>query len=252
MKEVDRVRTLVADRIRQKNLTETGLSTDIGRNRAYISQYLKRGTPEVLPEDVRELLAPYLGVTPNELRGAPRSGRTELNNSPTASKAPKAPPRAPPFADPQPTDMVRTVDVPAVGSLPRDIPVYGVAVGGSDGDFQFNGTAIDYVRRPPGIAHATGVFAVYVTGDSMSPRYEEGDLVFVHPGRQPKIGDDVIVEMFGSDVEPAGNCYIKKLVRRTPTVVICQQYNPSSELQYEASDIKRIYKILTTADLLGV
>ena len=101
--------------------------------------------------------------------------------------------------------------VPAPASLPRDVPLRGIAVGGDDGSFEFNGEIVDYVLRPPGIARARDVFAVYVVGDSMAPRYEEGDLVFVHPGRPPHSGCDVLVELLEEETEP-GPCLIKRLV----------------------------------------
>ena len=41
-----------------------------------------------------------------------------------------------------------------VNTMPTDVPVFGIAVGGSSGDFRFNGQVVDYVRRPPGIAPA--------------------------------------------------------------------------------------------------
>ena len=46
------------------------LSGVIGRNAAYLQQYLRRGTPRVLPEMDRRLLAAYFDVDETEL-GAP-------------------------------------------------------------------------------------------------------------------------------------------------------------------------------------
>ncbi len=47
-----------------------GLSRFVGRNPAYIQQYLKRGSPRALPEDVRRTLARYFGVDETVLGGA--------------------------------------------------------------------------------------------------------------------------------------------------------------------------------------
>jgi len=46
------------------------LSRLIGRNPAYIQQYIKRGSPKNLPERERNILARYYGVAP-QLLGAP-------------------------------------------------------------------------------------------------------------------------------------------------------------------------------------
>lgn len=142
--------------------------------------------------------------------------------------------------------------LPGMAAFPRDLPVYGVAVGGADGDFSFNGSVVDYVRRPPALAMVADAFAVYVIGDSMSPRYEHGDLVFVHPGRPAQPGSDVVVELHGEHGEP-GPCYVKRLMRRTPDRVLLAQFNPPrDDIAFAAGHIKAVYRILTPAELLGV
>ena len=71
----------------------------------------------------------------------------------------------------------------AAGAWPRDVPVYGVTVGGSDGDFMLNvGQVVDFARRPPTLGRRT-VFALYVQGASMSPWRVPGGLVFLDPVR---------------------------------------------------------------------
>ena len=78
-------------------------------------------------------------------------------------------------------------DVPVLspGDLPKDVPVYGVAVAGDAGDFSFNGERIDTARRPPGLAGRAGVFAIYVVGDSMEPWRKPGDLLYLDQHRPP-------------------------------------------------------------------
>ena len=148
--------------------------------------------------------------------------------------------------------LAGAAELPGNNVLPRDLPVYGVAVGGVEGDFSFNGSVVDYVRRPPMLTRIGNAFGVYVTGDSMSPRFDHGDLVFVHPGRPAQPGNDVIVELHGEHGEP-GPCYIKRLVRRTPDRVQLSQFNPPrDDIVIEAARIKAIYRILTAAEMLGV
>lgn len=50
------------------------LSGVIGRNASYLQQYLKRGSPRVLPEMDRRLLAAYFDVDETEI-GAPERYR---------------------------------------------------------------------------------------------------------------------------------------------------------------------------------
>ena len=49
-------------------------SLAIGRNHAYLQQFIQRGTPRRLPEEVRHALAAYLGVTESALRDPITSG----------------------------------------------------------------------------------------------------------------------------------------------------------------------------------
>ncbi|MEQ1725113.1 MAG: S24 family peptidase [Sphingopyxis sp.] len=63
---------MVLDRIaRARGEDYASLSRLIGRNPAYIQQYLKRGTPRILPERERALLADYLMIDERVL-GAPQ------------------------------------------------------------------------------------------------------------------------------------------------------------------------------------
>jgi Peptidase S24-like len=50
-----------------------GLSKLVGRNAAYIQQFIKRGTPKRLPEIERGILARYFGVDEKLLGGMPSS-----------------------------------------------------------------------------------------------------------------------------------------------------------------------------------
>ena len=155
-----------------------------------------------------------------------------------------------PIADPQRPTPVRRDIAPA--RMPRDVEVLGTAVGGGDREFAFNGEVIDRVRRPPGVAAASGIFAVYVAGDSMAPRFDPGDLVYVNPHLPARPGTDVIVELHGADEVP-GACYVKRYVRRAGGLVVLAQFNPPrDDIEIPEDRVKKIYRILTTAELLGI
>ena len=60
----------VLDRLVAKNGDDyAGLSKLIGRNSAYIQQFIKRGSPKRLPEKERGILARYFGVDEKILGG---------------------------------------------------------------------------------------------------------------------------------------------------------------------------------------
>ena len=61
------VREKIKNLIKKKNYNLRDLSRNIKKNDAYLQQYLYRGTPKVLPEKYRYLLAELLDVNVNEL-----------------------------------------------------------------------------------------------------------------------------------------------------------------------------------------
>jgi phage repressor protein C with HTH and peptisase S24 domain len=139
-----------------------------------------------------------------------------------------------------------------VSALASDVPVFGTAVGGHDGDFAFNGQVVDYVRRPPGVAKLRNIYALWVTGDSMAPWNSSGDLIYVTPSRPPVTGDHVVVELIGENDHEPGTAMVKLLTGRTTTHLKLKQYNPESEFMVPLSRVKAVHKVLTLRDLLGV
>ncbi len=138
-----------------------------------------------------------------------------------------------------------------LASLPSDVPVYGIAVGGSEGDFRFNGQVVDYVRRPPGIANHRNVYALWILGESMSPWNKDGDLIYVSPAKPPIVGDHVVVQLQEtSDGEP-GVAMVKLLIGKTPTQLKLRQYNPQREFALPLAKVKSVHKVLSLRDLLG-
>jgi phage repressor protein C with HTH and peptisase S24 domain len=185
-------------------------------------------------------IAAALGTTAEELiHGATISVPT--STAVAAEFAPSLP--KPPRAAPSEINL---------GSLPRDVPVLGQAVGGDNGDFYFNGQIIDYLRRPPGIAAARDVFGLYVTGTSMYPKYEEGEPIYVSAARPPAVGDYVVIELHEQQ-EGTGNAgYVKRLVRRTPTKIVCEQFNPPMEVEYDRRAVKSVFRVIPYPELVGI
>ena len=80
--------------------------------------------------------------------------------------------------------------------MPHDVPVMGTATCNSDnGSFKLDTSIIDYVHRPPALLMTKDLYALYVEGDTMEPRFNAGDLVFVHPHKPVRIGDSVVVQI---------------------------------------------------------
>ncbi|WP_374312463.1 helix-turn-helix transcriptional regulator [Dongia sp.] len=134
--------------------------------------------------------------------------------------------------------VVRTVALNEDG--PRDLPVFGQVQGGFDGvevDYQ---NPVEYIQRPPSLFGAKKACGVYVTGDSMEPRYYAGEIVLVDPRKPVRSGDFVVVEL------PDHRAIVKRLVRRNDNGALLCQLNPREEQHVPRSGIVGLYRIVGT------
>ncbi|PST22001.1 phage repressor protein C [Mesorhizobium plurifarium] len=124
----------------------------------------------------------------------------------------------------------------------KKIPVFGQAVGGVDGEFIMNGNVLYEVMAPPILSDISGAYAVSVSGDSMYPRYEDGEVCFVDPSRRVRKGDYVIAQI---RLEEGGAllAYVKKFVRHNSSELVLEQFNPHKELRFEAHTVHSVHYI---------
>lgn len=134
-----------------------------------------------------------------------------------------------------------TVLTPLVGQG-KKIPVFGQAVGGVDGEFLMNGNVLYEVMAPPTLSDISGAYAVSVSGDSMSPRYEDGEICFVDPRRPVRRGDYVIAQI-RLEENGALLAYVKKFVRHNTAELVLEQFNPPKELRFDANTVHSVHYI---------
>ena len=65
----DAVRDRLDALIRERGVSYAALSALLGRNPAYVQQFIKRGSPRKLDEADRRLLAEFFGVAEADLGG---------------------------------------------------------------------------------------------------------------------------------------------------------------------------------------
>lgn len=131
-----------------------------------------------------------------------------------------------------------------------DVPVLGTALGGDGtGDFLLNGQPLHYVKRPAKFAGRDDLFALYVSGSSMEPRYFGGELVFCERRRAPAIRDHVVVEMhpLNDGTVPA---FLKRLEAITGNSVKLYQYNPQKTFEIDRKRIRQIIRVLSLNDMV--
>lgn len=123
------------------------------------------------------------------------------------------------------------------------IPVYGQAVGGVDGEFVMNGDRLEDVFAPPSLSSVVGAYAVYVAGESMEPRYFDGEIVFVNPMKRARRGDFVVAQIRFQEHGPT-LAYVKRFVRWNAKELVLSQYNPEKELRFAAGQVVSVHLVV--------
>lgn len=130
---------------------------------------------------------------------------------------------------------------PINGSSVR-IPVYGQAVGGIDGEFIMNGSILYEVLAPPQIAKISGAYGVLISGDSMYPRYEDGEIAFIDPTRRVKKGDYVVAQI-QMDEHSAPHAFVKRFLRHNAEELVLSQFNPPKDLVFDHDSVVSVHFI---------
>lgn len=220
----DAVRDLIRKQVDRLELDLANVSKKIGRNHAYLWQFLYRGVPRDLPESEREKLAPIIGVEESQLRATTVPGATrKAAASPNARGLTQAP-------------------------ITTRVPAYGHPVGGKDGQFVLNGNKVADIIAPSSLQSVPEAYAVYVVGDSMAPRYFAGEAVFVNP-RLPVRRDDFVVAQIATDEGgEAPLAYVKRFVSMDAKTLKLAQFNPKKMLEFPRSKVVSIHRIIMGGD----
>lgn len=214
---MDSVRNLIVARVAELGLSLSELSLRAGKNHAYFQQFIKRGVPDRLPEEVRALVAQILRVDEAQLKMVGHKSVT-----------PPVPPNA---------------EVSGEVQIATRIPVYGQAVGGRDGEFILNGNKVADILAPPSLSRIAGAYAVYVIGDSMEPRYFAGEMVFVNPRLPISKGAFVVAQIAIGD-EEVPHAYVKRFVSSDARRLRLEQYNPSKILEFPAASVVSVHRVI--------
>lgn len=179
---------------------------------------------------------------------------------PTSAPAPAGSPEFAPGA----TSGVR----PAPGApafqpadWPQDVPVF-MTIRDRSGTLRLDrAQPVDYVRRPPGLAHARDAYVIYVQGSEMEPRFREGEMVYLSTTRPARSGDDVLVLLTPPDPatdDASGDTSatptrLGELRGRAPDgTLTLGQFNPPAEFPLENTRIQAVHRIYRIAELMGV
>ena len=117
----------------------------------------------------------------------------------------------------------------------RMLPVYGSA---EDFDMIDLQEPIDSIETPPYLLNTIAAYAVYVAGETMVPRFNPGEIAFVHPGKPFKANDSVIVQL------KTDNAVLKTFQKIDDNEIILSQFSTSETVTYQRDDVKAVHKII--------
>jgi phage repressor protein C with HTH and peptisase S24 domain len=190
-----------------------------------VSRMLKGDRQMKLLEAVQ--VAAFLGVPQDEvLRHAGTGVEAPEDGSSLSASRPRRgrPPRALPLAAPPPRS--------------EPIPIRSAGRGGGDQEMFLEDGPIGYTARPANLNGVRGAYAIYMVGDSMEPRYEQGWLLHINPFKPPTRGRDVVVYKQGQAV------LIKQFVRWEADALLLRQLNPPTELRIARAEVIECHLIV--------
>jgi phage repressor protein C with HTH and peptisase S24 domain len=119
------------------------------------------------------------------------------------------------------------------------IPILSAARGGTE-QTMFSEDPVGYTPRPSNLEGIKGAYAIYMVGDSMSPRYEPGWILHVNPFKPPKPGRGVVVE------KQNGAVLVKLYVGRRNNSLLFRSVNPDypDELCIAEAEIRNMHLIV--------
>jgi phage repressor protein C with HTH and peptisase S24 domain len=202
---LDAPRMAVATALQQAGITLKEASRTLGRNDAYLQQYLYRGSPRRLPEDMRYALAALVGcdqrrfLGPDEIERQTNAAlRTPAKAGAMAYKTTRgqgvpvmAAPPAPKFPTPDGNERPGSNERNAAANLANNATIAFMDITASAGGGALNeGEAdnpeaddrfampVDMLRKITPTPSAE-LRLITISGDSMAPVLEHGDVVMV-------------------------------------------------------------------------
>lgn len=223
---MDKLRQIIAQRLQALNIGAVEAATKVGLEKGYIRDFLS-GRKKSFRNDKFVQLAKALELDIAELMEAstPEHATRMIAEKPNAK-----------------------ILGPVKFATNRKIPIYGQAVAGINGEFMLNGNILYEVLCPPQLADVKNAYGVVVSGDSMSPRYEDGEVVFLNPQRRVKQNDYVVAQI-QMDEFSTPHAFVKRFVRHNAQELVLSQFNPPMELKFPHARVVSVHFIAVAGEV---
>jgi phage repressor protein C with HTH and peptisase S24 domain len=196
---------------RERGSTMSQLSRLLGRNPAYLQQYVSRGSPRHLDEpDVRKI-AEFLGISPRQIETRPMTvGFGSF-------------------------DGVGDDEYRAIPRLPLDASAGPGAVGSQEIPYDAYRFSRRWLREM-GLEGAD-LSAIRVEGDSMEPELRSGDEIFVD--RNKRVGEGIFVVRIGDAL------HVKQIRASAPGTIVLVSSNPAyAPLELPRGEVEVIGRVV--------
>jgi len=237
--DLDPIRLKVMHLIEEAGSDLKNASLACDKNQAYMHQFIYRGTPRVLPEDVREALAEHLGVDEQELRHpATPSRRVESPGDDDGDTG---------------SPLRRRTRASAAGfSAVREIDVRASAGPGAfnDGIEEAKATWLfpDPVIRHEFRAQAQDLYMVTIDGDSMEPLLASGDRILIDTSQRIPVPPGIFVIWDGMGIVAKR---VEHVPHSDPTKIVIKSINPEYQTyEREAEEVNIVGRVIWAAKRL--
>lgn len=122
---------------------------------------------------------------------------------------------------------------------PDTVPILGQVNGSSEAIVLNLDEPIGEAPRHPHQKGIKNAFALYVKGESMTPRLMSGELIYAIMNRPPLSNQDCVIEMKNN-----GESYVKQFIKTTDKEIICRQFNPLKEWRRLLTEVKAMHAIV--------
>jgi len=204
--------------LRRAGASQADLARHLDLPQSAISRILN-GERRVQAGEVPRM-AEFLGVTPGDVL---RHVNAETDAPPREPARPGRPPSA------------RAAMPPAGGD---QMPIRSAGRGGPDQQMFLEDGPIGFTARPANLGGVRDAYAIYMVGDSMEPRYEQGWLLHVNPFKPPTRGRDVVVYKTTQAV------LIKQFIGWQGDSLVLRQLNPDETFRVPRAEIVECHLIV--------
>lgn len=211
---LDPVRARVLKLIEDRDTDLKNASLKIGKNAAYLHQFIFRGTPKVLPEDVRQPLAEFLGVDEDSLRHR---------------RVPPRKPRAKVSAHGEDVDVIPT-HASRVPDGFIGIPEIDVRASAGPGAFHegLEETKVTWLFPEAVVRHEfrtppNELRMITVDGDSMEPLLSSGDRILIDTSQRVPVPPGIFVIWDGMGLVAKR---VEHIPNSDPPKVLIKSVNP--------------------------